>query len=97
MLPKILPGLLVFLPVAFAPGFAEPARENLPAGVIPLHYDLALVPDAEKLTFRGQVLITIDVKATAPAIALNAAELVLDRALIDESGRPAAVAYDTKL
>jgi aminopeptidase N len=97
MSPKILPRLLVFLPVAFAPGFAEPARETLPAGVIPLHYDLALVPDTEKLTFRGQVLITINVKATVPAIVLNADELVLDKALIDKSGRPAAVAYDKKL
>jgi len=54
----ILSVLLVFLPVALTSGFAEPAREareTLPAGVIPLHYDLALVPDAEKLTFRGQV------------------------------------------
>jgi len=32
-----------------------------------------------------------------PAIVLNADELVLDKALIDKSGRAATVAYDKKL
>src|ERR1700680_4729093 len=88
------------LSCALATGFAQPereARETLPAGVIPLHYDLALVPDSEQLTFRGQVRITIDVKATVPAIVLNDDELLLDKALIDKSARTAAVAYDKKL
>jgi aminopeptidase N len=95
MLRKPLSGLVVFL-VCELTGVAAPERETLPAGVVPLHYDLALVPDAEKLTFHGQVRITIDVKAPAPAIVLNADELVLDKALIDTRGSAAAVAYDSK-
>jgi predicted acyltransferase len=39
-------------------------REVLPDAVTPTHYDLALSPDAEALTFRGTVAITVDVKST---------------------------------
>ncbi|HEX8782276.1 MAG TPA: hypothetical protein VF764_02825, partial [Steroidobacteraceae bacterium] len=41
-------------------------REVLPESVVPLHYDLALVPDAGALTFTGKVAITVDVIAPGP-------------------------------
>jgi aminopeptidase N len=70
--------------------------ERLPSSVAPVQYDLALVPDAAHLTFRGQVRITIDVKASAPAIVLNADDLTLDKAVLDgkETG---SVALNAKL
>src|ERR1700733_12352305 len=62
-----------------------------------IHYDLAMVPDADGLTFRGRVQIAIDVKATTPAIILNSDELVLDKALLDKEDAAATVSLDAKL
>ena len=72
-------------------------REQLPAGVTPIHYDLALVPDAAHLTFGGTVQITLDVKTPTPAIVLNSDELVLDKVLLDKQGAAGSVILDTKL
>jgi len=88
---------MALLAGAIPVGAAAAEREQLPSGVIPIHYDLALVPDAANLTFRGRVKITINVKASAPAIVLNADELVLDKAVLDKEEAAAAVALDVKL
>ena len=88
---------IIFVAVAIPSSTAAAEREQLPSGVRPIHYDLALIPDAENLTFRGRVQITIDVKASAAAIVLNADELVLDKAVLDNEAASAAVALDGKL
>jgi aminopeptidase N len=72
-------------------------REQLPSSVRPVHYDLAMTPDADGLTFRGQVRIAIDVNATTPAIVLNSDELVLDKALLDKEDATATVSLDVRL
>ena len=72
------------------------ARETLPDAVIPVHYDLALVPNAEALTFRGQVTITVIAKTPVRDIVLNAQGLVLDHVTIDGNGRVTTTA-DPKL
>ena len=58
-------------------------REILPAAVIPVHYDLALTPDAAALTFRGQVAITVTVSAPVQDITVNADGLEFDHATLD--------------
>jgi aminopeptidase N len=73
-----------------------PVREVLPDSVIPLHYDLALAPDAEALTFRAKVAITLDVHAGTSAITLNAVGLSFDHATVD-GGNEATVSTDEKL
>jgi aminopeptidase N len=93
LLQKIICGALLVLIVTGA-ALVEP--ERLSSGVVPLHYDLALVPDAAHLTFRGRVEIAIDVRASTPAVVLNADDLVLDKAVLDGKD-PGAVAIDTKL
>ncbi len=70
--------------------------ERLPAGVTPIHYDLALVSDAAHLTFRGRVRIEIDVKTSTPDLVLNSDDLVIDKATL-ESKESAAVALSAKL
>jgi len=45
-------------------------RQQLPAGVRPLSYNLSLVPDETNLRFRGDVTIILDVKAATPSIVL---------------------------
>jgi aminopeptidase N len=86
---------IVFVAAAIASGAPALEPERLPSGVTPLNYDLALVPDAAKLSFRGRVRITIDVKASTPAIVLNADELTLDKATVDT--KEAVIALDAKL
>ena len=46
----------------------HPRRQVLPDSVVPLHYELALAPDAEALTFTARVAITIEVVAATPTV-----------------------------
>lgn len=79
---------LLFLVLGWAPLLPAQAaeRETLPAAVIPVHYDLALVPNAQALTFSGQVTITVIAKAPVRDISLNAEGLTFDRVTIDGKG-----------
>jgi len=71
-------------------------REVLPDNVVPLHYDLALVPDAGSLTFTGKVAITVEVIASGPTITLNAVGLTFDHATLD-GGPDARLSFDKAL
>jgi aminopeptidase N len=81
---------------AATPSTGHPRREVLPDSVVPLHYDLALVPDAGSLTFTGKVAITVDVIAPGPTITLNAQGLTFDHASID-GGPDGRVSLDQAL
>jgi aminopeptidase N len=66
----------------------EPTTQ-LPRNVRPAHYDLTIVPDAQALTFRGEVTIAIDVLQPTASITLNAAELDFESVALTGSGRAA--------
>ena len=68
---------------------AHAAREVLPETVIPTHYELLLSPDADALTFRGKLAITVDVHAATSDVVLNAVGLAFQHATFD--GGPDAV------
>ena len=74
---------------------ATPQREMLPDSVVPTHYDLALSPDAQALTFSGKVAITLDVRAATNDVVLNAVGLTLAHASID-AGPDAGVTLEKK-
>jgi aminopeptidase N len=80
---------------SFSSGQAA-VRETLPGAVAPVHYDLALIPNAETLTFRGQVTITVMAKSSVKDIPLNAEGLAFDRVTLDGSGSVTTTA-DQKL
>lgn len=63
----------------------EPLPGRLPAGVIPLHYEISVTPDARALTFTGRTVIDIDVEAPADIIMLNALDLDIASARIDDT------------
>ena len=69
------------LHVAAAPAAASTAKASqeattqLPRGVVPSHYDIALVPDAAVGTFTGKATITLNVARATDSITLNAADL----------------------
>ncbi|MGZ5921600.1 MAG: M1 family metallopeptidase [Rhizomicrobium sp.] len=89
-------GLLVLLAGPVAAQAQSGAREVLPDTVVPLHYDLALVPDAAKLTFRGTVAITVQVNKPVRDITVNADGLTFAKASLDQTAL-ALSAPDTKL
>jgi aminopeptidase N len=91
-------GSVAAYPEAAAPHPAapKPVREVLPATMVPLHYDLALSPDAQALTFQGTVAITLEVKSATRNVTLNAVGLTFDHATID-GGKEGKVTIDEKL
>jgi aminopeptidase N len=92
-------GTLCLMVAAHAATPSPPAharREVLPDNVLPLHYELAVVPDAAALTFTGKVAITVEVVAPGPTITLNAVGLTFDHATLD-GGRDAHVSFDKAL
>jgi aminopeptidase N len=61
--------------------FAAPGR--LPAGVLPLSYDIMVEPDATKLTFTGSETIAIQVAVPTKTIILNAADITISSVKLD--------------
>ena len=56
---------------------------RLPRTVVPSHYDLTLAPDLEAGTFTGQVAISVDVADAVEEVVLNAIELTIDEAWLE--------------
>jgi len=70
-------GLAAF-PASAAPGAPQStslATTQLPRGVQPLHYDIALTPDAKNAGFSAQVAIDLEITAPTDSITLHAADL----------------------
>ena len=82
--------------VAFPAAAQEQTREILPSNVVPSHYDLAIHPDLNTLTFTGRNAITVQVKAPVRDIVLNADGLTFDTVQLG-SGETAQASYDQKL
>lgn len=60
---------------ATADASMQQVTTQLPRGVVPSHYDVSIVPHADKLTFDGKAAITLDVTKPTSTITLNAADL----------------------
>jgi aminopeptidase N len=77
---------------------AAPAghRIVLPADVTPDHYDIAITPNAQQLTFTGTVRVAITVHTATDKIVLNDADIVIDRASLAGAAAAANVTYDAK-
>lgn len=83
--------------VALGAAHAQTAtREVLPDTVTPSHYDIAIIPDEQALTFTGTVGITVTVSKPTQDITVNASGLDFDSAAVDY-GRPGKTSYDAKL
>lgn len=62
-------------------------RELLPTNVVPIHYDLTLEPNFEKLNYEGTVIIDVDVAEDSKSISLNTLELELHSAKVTSGGQ----------
>jgi len=96
---------LAFCGLAALPACAAPAKPKtaieattqLPRGVQPLHYDIALTPDAASASFGARVAIDLELTAPTSSITLHAAGLKFARAtLTGKTGgaREARIALD---
>ncbi|HJW45544.1 MAG TPA: M1 family metallopeptidase [Lysobacter sp.] len=67
------------------------ATTQLPRNVRPVHYDVAVVPHAESLTFDGHVAITLDVLTPTASITLNAVDMTFANAWLAASESARAI------
>ncbi len=76
------------LPAAAAPprAKAELVTTQLPRTVRPVHYDVAITPDAKASSFAGKVAIKLDVLVPTATITLHAAELAFKSASLAGNG-----------
>lgn len=65
-------------------GIAAPARDQLPTTAQPLLYELELRPDAQALRFTAQLGVTLEIRQATSRLELNAAELQIAQASLDE-------------
>src|SRR5260370_16403007 len=75
--------------------FVDPVR--LPGTALPRRYDIGLEPDLTTLTFRGEEPVTLDVTESVSELLLNAVELAIDAASLEnDRGQsiPATVSLD---
>jgi aminopeptidase N len=86
----LLVGSISSLGVAAA---AESLPGRLPTGVVPLHYEISVAPDARALTFSGRAVIDVDVQTPTDTITLNALDLDIASARLDDV-REAVVMLD---
>jgi puromycin-sensitive aminopeptidase len=59
---------------------------RLPTQVIPIRYELRLEPDLKNFTFTGAVTVTVTVREPTSDVYLNAAELEISEAVIENDG-----------
>ena len=75
---------------ATAPPAVE-ATTQLPREVRPTHYDISVVPHADRMTFDGRVAIAIEVLQPTDRIVLNAVDMVFAKATLAPAGGGPAV------
>lgn len=89
---------LLPLPVFIATTLVSAAvPERLPTDVKPVSYDLSLAPDMEKLTFSGQVRITVEVALPVRTVTLNEDGLTIEHATLDAARTAGPTTPDQKL
>ncbi|KRE89675.1 aminopeptidase [Frateuria sp. Soil773] len=71
---------------------AELATTQLPRAVRPSHYEVAVTPHADKLSFDGKVTVTVDVLKPTASITLNAIDMTFSSVRLAPADGKAALA-----
>jgi aminopeptidase N len=72
----------------------EATPGKLPKTVVPTHYAIELEPSLEGLTFAGTEVVDIEVREPTARLVLNALNLALVSATVDNEAQTAAIALD---
>jgi aminopeptidase N len=80
---------------AAKPAPAAQATTQLPRGVTPSHYEIALTPDAATGRFAAKATITVNVAKATSSITLNAADLRFNRVSVAAASGAGPVAAQT--
>ncbi len=80
---KFHPTWLVVAALLILPASAQAQRQWIDAGPVPLRYEIAVIPNAEAATFDGEVTIAIEVSEPTRTVTLNALDLTVANAEID--------------
>jgi aminopeptidase N len=67
---------------------------KLPKTVIPVHYAIELTPDLENLTLAGVEVVDVEVREVTARLMLNAVDITLGSATIDDDAQRADIALD---
>ena len=79
---KFRPLLAFIALLALAPA-AQAQRQWLDSGPVPTRYEIAITPNVEAATFAGAVTIAVESAESVSAVTLNALDLEVSRATID--------------
>src|ERR1700730_5530801 len=70
---------------------------KLPKQVVPIEYSIRVVPKIDKLTFSGTETVNVEVRAPVREIVLNATEIEVAGASVDDKALPqSAIKIDKK-
>jgi aminopeptidase N len=93
----VMIGLLLSGAADAEPTFSfETTPGKLPKVAIPSHYAIELAPDLQALTAGGTEVVDIEVREVTWRLELNAADLAISEASIDDGAQRAEVALDPK-
>jgi Peptidase M1 N-terminal domain len=80
--------------VAEPPYSFDTTPGRLPKTVVPTHYAIELTPDLEHLTTAGVEVVDVEVREPTARLVLNAVDMTLSAASIDDETQRAEVALD---
>jgi len=69
---------------------------KLPKSVVPSRYAIELAPDLQKLAIAGQEIVDIEVRDPVRQVVLNAVDIAIEAASIDDDAQRAEVSYDRR-
>ncbi len=78
--------MMPFASGAEAPFSFDSAPGRLPKDVMPIDYDIAIVPNVDKRTFAGTESVTLEVRSTTGSIVFNTLDLYIHAVKLD--GKP---------
>jgi aminopeptidase N len=69
---------------------------KLPKSVVPLHYAIELAPNLQALSIQGSEIVDVDVREPGSRIVLNAVNIEIGDASIDDGAQRAEISLDAK-
>jgi len=69
---------------------------KLPKSVLPIHYAIELTPNLQTLSVAGSEIVDIDVREPLSRVVLNAVDVGIENAAIDDGAQRAEISFDPK-